>query len=188
MRRVKKEGLTEKILTFLAEKLKDLFELGITIVFDPQSLFKGFSLYQFPGLSPSEAQKLVQKRISNLKTKGYLKKGKRGWELTPKGRIEIIKIILWKKLENKKWDGKWRVIIFDIPEMSRRDRDFLRRELKWIGFIELQKSVWIFPYDMEKELMALLKLWKLEFKGDIRFLIVEKITEEEKLKKHFNLL
>jgi hypothetical protein len=69
MRRVKKEGLTEKILTFLAEKLKDLFELGITIVFDPQSLFKGFSLYQFPGLSPSEAQKLVQKRISNLKTK-----------------------------------------------------------------------------------------------------------------------
>ena len=108
--------------------------------------------------------------------------------MTPKGRIEIIKIILWKKLENKKWDGKWRVIIFDIPEMSRRDRDFLRRELKWIGFIELQKSVWIFPFDMEKELMALLKLWKLKFKGDIRFLIVEKITEEEKLKKHFNLL
>jgi len=186
MRRVKREGITEKILTSLAEKLKDLFELGMTIIFDPHSLFKGFSLYQSPGLSPSQAQKLIQKRIYSLKTKGYIKEIKTGWKLTPKGRIEIIKIILWKKLQNKKWDGKWRVIIFDIPEMSRRDRDFLRRELKWIGFIELQKSVWIFPYDMERELMALLKLWKLEFKGDIRFLTVEKITEEEKLKEHFN--
>jgi len=40
---------------------------------------------------------------------------------------------------------------------------------------------------MEKEIMALLKLWKLEFRGDIRFLVVEKITGEEELKKYFNL-
>jgi hypothetical protein len=40
---------------------------------------------------------------------------------------------------------------------------------------------------MEREIMALLKLWKLEFRGDIRFLVVEKITGEEELKKQFNL-
>lgn len=187
MRRVEKQGLTNKIFSYLGETLKNLLELGVTILINPHSLMKGFSLYRFPGLSKSEAKNLFQQRMSRLKRQGYVKETEKGWELTPKGRIEIIKIILWKKLENKKWDGKWRLIIFDIPEMSRRDRDFLRRELKWIGFTELQKSVWIFPYDMEKELMALLKLWKLEFKGDIRFLVVEKITEEEELKKHFNL-
>jgi len=187
MRRVEKESLTNKIFSYLGETLENLLELGVRIFINPQSLMKGFSLYRSPLLSRSEAKKMFQQRISRLKRQGYLRKTENSWELTPKGRIEIIKIILWKKLQNKKWDGKWRVIIFDIPEMSRRDRDFLRRELKWIGFIELQKSVWIFPFDAEKEIMALLKLWKLEFLGDIRFLVVEKITEEKELKKHFNL-
>ena len=187
MRRVQKEGLTEKILSYLGKTLKNFLELGVTILVDPRSLTRGFSLYSSPSLPKYLAQKVIQQKINRLKRQGYLRKTEKGWELTPKGRIEIIKIILWKKLNNKKWDGKWRVIIFDIPEMSRRDRDFLRRELKWIGFIELQKSVWIFPFDTEKEIMALLKLWKLEFLGDIRFLVVEKITEEKELKKHFNL-
>ncbi len=188
MRRVKREGLTDKIFSYLGETLKNLFELSVTLLIDPHSLMRGFSLYGFPGLSKSQAKKLYQQKISKLKRQGYLRETENGWELTPKGRIEIIKIIFWKKLQAKKWDGRWRMIIFDIPEMSRRDRDFLRRELKWIGFIELQKSVWIFPYDMERELLALLKLWKLEFKGDIRFLVVEKITGQERLKKQFNLV
>jgi len=187
MRRIQKKGLTEKILGYLGETLKDLFELGITIIFDPHHLFRGFSLYRYPSLPKPLARKMIQQRLTVLKRRGCVKETKNGWELTPKGRIEIIKIILWKKLENKKWDGKWRVIIFDIPEMNRRDRDFLRRELKWISFLELQKSVWIFPYNMEREIMALLKLWKLEFQGDIRLLVVEKITGEEELKRHFNL-
>jgi hypothetical protein len=41
---------------------------------------------------------------------------------------------------------------------------------------------------MEREIMALLKFWKLEFRGDIRFLVGEKITGEKELKKkQFNL-
>lgn len=186
MRRLDKQSLVNKIFSYLAETSKNLLELGVTILIDPHSLMKGFSLYRDPWLSKAEAKKMFQQKISRLKRGGYLKKTEKGWELTPKGRIEIIKIILWKKLQDKKWDGKWRLIIFDIPEMTRRDRDFLRRELKWIGFMEIQKSVWIFPYDMEKEIMALLKLWQLEFHGDIRFLVVEKITGEEELKKYFN--
>lgn len=185
MRRIQKDGLTEKILSYLGETLKNLLNLGLTILIDPHSLIKSFSLYHYHSLPKSTAQKLINQKINKMKECGYLHKTEKGWELTPKGRIEIIKLILWKKFQNKKWDGKWRVIIFDIPEMNRRERDFLRRELKWIGFLELQKSVWIFPYNMENEIMTLLKLWKLEFQGDIRFLLVEKITEEDKLKEYF---
>lgn len=187
MRQIKKGGLTEKILSYLGETLKNLFDFGVRVIFDPHSLVRGFSLYHPPGPPPSVMKKEFQKRMNSLKKRGYVKETKDGWELTPKGRIILIKLILWKKLQNKKWDGKWRVIIFDIPELNKRDRDFLRRELRWIGFAELQKSVWVFPYDMEKEILALLKLWKMEFQGDIRFLIAEKITGEEELKKRFGL-
>jgi DNA-binding transcriptional regulator PaaX len=37
--------------------------------------------------------------------------------------------------KNKKWDGKWRVLIFDIPETRRFDRDNIRRALISIGFM-----------------------------------------------------
>lgn len=187
MKRIEKQGWTHKIFSYLAETSKNLLELTVTVLTDPHSLMRGFSLYGQPRLSKSKREIMLRQKISQLKRQGYFRKTKKGWELTLKGRIEVIKVILWKKLQDKKWDGKWRLIIFDIPEMTRRHRDFLRRELKWIGFRELQKSVWIFPYDMEKEIMALLKLWQLEFHGDIRFLVVEKITDEEELKKYFNL-
>ena len=107
--------------------------------------------------------------------------------LSSKGRIEIIKIIIKEKSKTKKWDGKWWAIIFDIPEASRRERNFLRKELKWLGFKELQHSIWFTPYNIEKELLVLLKLWNKDFKGDIRFLKIDKITEDKDLKKLFNL-
>jgi len=56
-----------------------------------------------------------------------------------------------------------------------------------MGFVELQKSVWVVPYNIEKELRTLLKLWNVGFRGDIRFLIIDKIEKDEDLKKHFNL-
>lgn len=41
------------------------------------------------------------------------------------------------------WDGKWRIVIFDIPEERRIIRNLFRRNLKKWGFKQLQKSVWI---------------------------------------------
>lgn len=44
--------------------------------------------------------------------------------------------------DNKKWDGKWRLVIFDVPEKRRAARDTLRRKLKDWKFIHFQQSVW----------------------------------------------
>lgn len=51
---------------------------------------------------------------------------------------------LWIKMkeENQKWDGKWRIIIWDIPEKRREVRNVLRSKLKELGFQQFQKSVW----------------------------------------------
>lgn len=51
---------------------------------------------------------------------------------------------LWIKMkeEDQKWDGKWRFIIWDIPEKRREVRSVLRNKLKELGFQQFQKSVW----------------------------------------------
>ncbi len=52
---------------------------------------------------------------------------------------------LWAKmkLEDEKWDGKWRIIMWDIPEKRRKARDLLRHQLKQLGFIRFQNSIWV---------------------------------------------
>lgn len=181
---MKENSLSWKILLKIPETTENLFKLSYLILVEPQKFTKWSPVY----LGPSN----ISKAISNLKRTGYLKEkkieNKKKLYLAPKGRAEIIKYILKNKLLKKiKWDGEWRAIIFDIPELSRRDRDFLRRELRWAGFKELQKSVWVFPYEFEKELSALLKLWKIEFRGDIRFLTIKKIENDDDLREYFGL-
>lgn len=51
---------------------------------------------------------------------------------------------LWAKMlaGDKKWDGKWRLVLWDIPEKRRAARDLLRQKLKQLGFTQWQKSIW----------------------------------------------
>ncbi|TRM97281.1 transcriptional regulator PaaX [Sulfolobus sp. B1] len=49
----------------------------------------------------------------------------------------------------KKWDGKWRIVVYNIPEGNRELRDKLRKELRWLGFGMLTQSTWISPNPME---------------------------------------
>ncbi|MBI2020223.1 hypothetical protein HYS94_02275 [Candidatus Daviesbacteria bacterium] len=60
--------------------------------------------------------------------------------LTDEGRDRA----LWEKVrsENTKWDGKWRLVIWDVPEKRRQARDLLRYKLKQLGFKQWQQSVW----------------------------------------------
>lgn len=172
----KKDSLSSKILLYLQDTSKDLLDASITIMFNPRKLMRGMGIY-----------KDYNKTFYNLKRSPYFFEKDKDFYLTTFGRIKIIKNIIEGKRQNKKWDEKWRAIIFDIPESNRRSRNFLRKELKWMGFKELQHSIWIIPYNIEKELLFLLELWHADFKGDIRFLIAEKITNDKDFRKIFNL-
>ena len=54
-----------------------------------------------------------------------------------------------QKLE--KWDGKWRMVLFDIPNSKKKEREILRATLKRIGFAKYQESVFVLPYECKKE-------------------------------------
>lgn len=66
---------------------------------------------------------------------------------------------LWIKMreENEKWDGKWRLVFWDIPEKRKNIRDLLRHKLKQLGFVKCQKSVWVTKKNCTKILRDYIK-------------------------------
>ena len=74
--------------------------------------------------------------------------------LTEKGRKRKLQYD-WENIKipkPDKWDGKWRLLMFDIPEKHKGVREGFREKLKKLGFLQFQKSVWIYPYTCEDEL------------------------------------
>ena len=85
----------------------------------------------------------------------------------------------------RKWDGRWRIVTFDIPERRRGIRARLREMMKSIGFVRLQESVWVYPYDCE-EFITLLKA-ELKIGRSVLYIIADSIEQDKVLRSHFNL-
>lgn len=84
----------------------------------------------------------------------------------------------------KRWDGKWRIVLFDIPEKDRLFRDILREHLYALNFFKLQHSVFVSPHPFEKPIMELVALYAAE--PYVRVVTASVIDNETKLKKHFS--
>ena len=107
--------------------------------------------------------------------------------LSKEGKRKVLQFNI-NKMEIKKpekWDGKWRVVMFDIPEKIRRLRNSLRFHFQEIGLIELQKSVFVFPYPCHKEIEFILEFYNA--RKYVRFLLVDKIDSGLHLEKKFKL-
>lgn len=96
-----------------------------------------------------------------------------------------IKVLMDLKKKQKKWNGKWFIVFFDVPEIQRNKRDYLRYFLTKIGFYRYQKSVYLFPYECEKEIMLIKKI--VEGAKYMKYIIAEKIEDEETAKIFFNI-
>lgn len=86
----------------------------------------------------------------------------------------------------KKWDGKWRIVLFDIPEKYRKMRDALRIVLKRMSFFEYQKSVFIHPFECQDEIDFVVEYFQL--RPWVRVAVAESLDDELRLKKHFDLI
>ena len=140
------------------------------------------------GLIPSARQKeVVQRSCSRLVRQGLLVWKGNKLRLTHQGEAALrqYRIRNFELPKPKKWDGKWRVLIFDIPEYRGALRDKVRYTLRLIGFVRLQNSVWVYPYDCE-ELIVLLKS-DFRLGGDMLYMIVESIEQDRNLRREFNL-
>ncbi len=164
--------------------LKEIGSITIESFFNPKYAKK----YGYSHLHKNHS--VYNLATTRLAEKGWIKKDKDIYYLTSKGEKEAFFCYLKenKPFTNRrgyKWDKKWRIIFFDVPEKKRRYRDELRSMLKMIGFKEFQKSIWIYPYKVPEFLKEV--LWEENIKHYTRLITTDSIEYDEDLKKLFRL-
>ncbi|MEK7106579.1 MAG: CRISPR-associated endonuclease Cas2 [Patescibacteria group bacterium] len=129
---------------------------------------------------------------SRLAIKGHarfvIKNGKKYIEITDAGRNtlalekEKARIVA---MQGKRWDKRYRLVMFDIPQARKHIREAVRSVLRECGFLRLQDSVWIYPYDCE-ELITLIKS-DLHIGKDVLYAVVDSMENDAWIKRHFGL-
>jgi len=126
--------------------------------------------------------------LSTVTRGGYIQKST-GAEIkmTIKGNAQLQRIILEdiKISKPKRWDGKWRLFLFDIPVRFKKGRDALRWKIKDLGFVQFQKSVWIYPYPCEEEIDLVASYFGVTKHVDL--FTVHNLPREQEFKKRFGL-
>jgi DNA-binding transcriptional regulator PaaX len=108
--------------------------------------------------------------------------------LTDRGRQYLLKADLEQMSiqEPEKWDGKWRMVAFDIPEVKKHNRNSLKQKLNALGFVMVQKSLYLHPYDCLEEIEIISNLF--EIRPFVKIFVIDSLEGEERLKTKFNLV
>lgn len=134
----------------------------------------------------------ITQAITRLEHSGLVRTsgryGHRNAELTEKGRamIETVYTSEYRIPEPAFWDGKWRMVMFDIREKRRKARSRLRFLLSSAGFLRLQDSVWIYPYPCD-EFIELVRAHLKSGTGEMLSFVAEALESDKRLREHFHL-
>lgn len=149
--RVNKGSLAEALLTALENSVDA--SIRITDF--------AYHHYRYIHDTPNLPKSSLSKAIHRLKAKGLIKKS----HIDDHVVIELTNLgknFLAINNSAEEWDGKWRIVAFDIPEQKRIVRNLFRRNLKKWGFRPLQKSVWVSKRDVYQKLIDYIKNLELE--------------------------
>lgn len=83
------------------------------------------------------------------------------------------------------WDGKWRTVLYDIPEKKKKAREAFRKKIKELGFYELQKSVFVYPFPCKDEIDFVVEFF--EIRNFVYYGEIDNLSNESKPKLHFGL-
>lgn len=108
--------------------------------------------------------------------------------ITREGKVRALRYKLdeMKIKKPKKWDKKWRIIIFDIPERRKGFRNIFRQYLKQLDLYRLQRSVYIYPYPCFDEIEYLRQIFGVSI--HVNYVVAERIENDDYLKLKFRLL
>ncbi|MBI2612959.1 CRISPR-associated endonuclease Cas2 [Candidatus Kaiserbacteria bacterium] len=134
----------------------------------------------------------TRQAITRLVQRGLVERrkeeGKVTLRLTRKGEQNASRLYLENFLtfaRPRRWDERWRIVIFDVWEKRREVRRRLREILRNTGFVRLQDSVWIFPYDCE-ELVAFMRT-DLRLGRAVLYFVADGVENDRDLRAHFKL-
>lgn len=140
---------------------REIFSAIAEIPFVLDVAFSRKSLYQKELLIGGFKPWQINHTLKRFQKTGYLTNKNSRFKLTKLGAARVN----YYKLEkivftpgDKRWDGKWRIVVFDIPESYRIARDLLRSKLREWDCYKIQNSVFTCPYACEKELKEVIKI------------------------------
>lgn len=171
--KTKENSLADKILLAIKD-MADIFYDGLPKDKKLHEYFKGCNRHS------------IVCTLNRLKKEGLVEEikvdNKEIYRLTTKGKIKIFYSFVNHK---PKWDGKWRMVIFDIPEQKKKLREIFRSRLKDLGFERMQNSVWVTPNDVQGVIKLLTEAFELD--NYVHFVIADQISGEKKLIEKFKL-
>ena len=132
----------------------------------------------------SKASYALARSMKNLVEAGcaelHKSDNKNYFRITPKGKVklDVIKLENNEALVPASWDGFWRIILLDLPESRKSERESLRYLLKKAGFVCLKNSAWISPYPFEYLFKNIKK--DLGLTTEMMIIVTENIDEESK--------
>lgn len=149
-------------------------------------------LFKYFGRKTPHEQWRIRRSVFRLEKNGFISrksaKGQEYYVLTPTGKERAMRYKLRSMTirPQKKWDGLWRIVMFDIPEYKRSARRAIGNAIQKLGCVQYQKSVFITPYPCEEE---------IDFAGEcfgvkkhIRIITAKQVDDIENIKKHFLFL
>jgi DNA-binding transcriptional regulator PaaX len=159
---IRRSSLKDQILTALVLAADVLGAVGETVPVKNRYRM----IYGMLGATASSPKReRIDTLLVELSAEGLIKKqGSELPYLTTAGQ-KLKRRLLYE--QKRDWDGKWRMVFFDIPEKRRLKRDALRRELMALGFGSWQRSCWITPFDVASELRVYIEGKKLTRNVDI---------------------
>ncbi len=173
----KKEMDRDSISEFIM-KLVSIKDATMEFLLDPEKFNERYSREQ------------IQRGLHYLKQKKFVAFPAR----SPKGRVLLTKLGLRRlnqikfqkiRLTETSWDGKWRLLTFDIPEKQSGLRQTFRRKLKELGFFHFQRSVFVIPTECEREIGLITDY--LNIAHCVHLLVANRFHGDKQLVKKFNL-
>lgn len=107
-------------------------------------------------------------------------------KITGKGKQKLLKYKLEEmKLDEKNWDGRWRLIIYDVAKSKRANSEAFRRMLNQLNLLKLQKSVYLIPFKCEDEIEYLRLLFDIG--NEVQILKVGSLENEAAYRRYFGI-
>lgn len=128
-------------------------------------------------------RRLYQQKVVQVKEVG----GQSIVTLTEKGRKKVLSYKMEEIMINKspKWDGRWRLIIYDVRKEKRVISEIFRNFLKKMQFLKLQRSVYLTPYKCDEQIEFLRQYYGLG--EEVLYIVAQRVENEEVYKHYFGL-
>lgn len=184
-----RQAITDGILRFIAG---GGFLTTVLLAPNAAKVFDKQLMKLLDRLDERTRERALRQTVHYMKQRGLIAYETRDYQngirLTPKGKEKLAKTSLDDLAIPRPdtWDEKWRLVFFDIPEDLKHRRNLLSRRLRWLGFQQLQKSIWIHPFPCRTELEALTE--HIGVRKFVTYVEISQIDGDAQLRRRFTHL